>query len=440
MTTQISEIVDVNISLETQAVTQEGFGTPMILGDNATFPERIRTYTTAAEVLDDFLATDEEYLAAVAVFSQETTVEELKIGKMAARVAQVQLLDFDVDFVLGNIINLNVDGVAIGPIPFNTDHATTAADLEAALEATAGISTVVVAGNNFTITAAIAGVPVEITDVIVTGGATQPVGTLTVTVANHGVSEDLAEIQEIDNDWYGLVIQSTAPGDVLQAAAWIETERKIFATRTNDADALTTATDDIASMLKDRNYRRTFVTYNFDSNDFIDAAWLGKCLPFTPGSLTWKFKTLSTIIADNITDTQAANARDKNLNLYRTVAGRDITSEGYMASGHFIDIIHGTDKLQSDLETDVFTTLANSPKVPYTDGGVTIIEGIIRSVLERHEKSGFLTNDPKYTVTAPRVADVSFQDRANRLLPDVKFNATLAGAIHKIVINGTVTV
>ena len=51
---------------------------------------------------------------------------------------------------------------------------------------------------------------------------------------------------------------------------------------------------------------------------------------------------------------------------------------------------------------------------------------------------GFLTNDPEPTVTAPLVQDVSAIDKSNRLLPDVKFAATTAGAIQSVEIRGTI--
>ena len=52
---------------------------------------------------------------------------------------------------------------------------------------------------------------------------------------------------------------------------------------------------------------------------------------------------------------------------------------------------------------------------------------------------GILAADPAFTVTAPAVADVSAGDKTARTLPDVDFDATLAGAIHKVEISGTVS-
>ena len=52
----------------------------------------------------------------------------------------------------------------------------------------------------------------------------------------------------------------------------------------------------------------------------------------------------------------------------------------------------------------------------------------------------FLSNDPAPLVTVPKAADVPPTDKANRILRDVKFTATLAGAIHAVVIRGKVSV
>ena len=46
---------------------------------------------------------------------------------------------------------------------------------------------------------------------------------------------------------------------------------------------------------------------------------------------------------------------------------------------------------------------------------------------------------PSYTISAPRSASVSFNNKANRVLQDVNFTARLAGAIHTVEIKGALT-
>ena len=64
----------------------------------------------------------------------------------------------------------------------------------------------------------------------------------------------------------------------------------------------------------------------------------------------------------------------------------------------------------------------------------------MKASLRAAVNQGILAADPAPTVTVPKVADVSAADKTARLLPDMKFTGTLAGAIHKVTITGVVSV
>lgn len=439
----ISTIVSVEISRQTQSVTQAGFGTPLILGDEDTGwgSERIRTYTSTDEVLEDFASSTDTYKAAAAIFSQEPTVEEIKVGAEGTRVAQIVTVVFSANIVTGNSIALTIDDNDL-TVPFNTSNAQTLTDLAAAIQALDSISTAVSNGTNtITITAAIAGVSISVGTAVVTGGASQATAVTTTTTANHGPADDLAEIAEIDADWYGVIWIERGEELVLEMAEYIETVRKIFITCTDDTDVLNAGvTTDIASVLSAANYSRTSVIWNEDPLDFADAAWMGRLFTYDPGSETWKFKTLSGITSDALTSSERSAASGKNCNIYIEIGGVDITSEGVMASGEYIDIMRGVDWLQARMEERIYSRLINLTKVPYTDAGIAVIEAEIRAVLENGIRVGLIADDPAYTVTVPRASEVSENDRAERLLPDVEFTARLAGAIHRVTVQGTVTV
>lgn len=78
----IQEIVDVTITANTLAVSQEGFGTMLILGVNQAFPERIKYYTTFAGVALDFAPTSAEYQAAALAFGQVIRPSRIAIGRV----------------------------------------------------------------------------------------------------------------------------------------------------------------------------------------------------------------------------------------------------------------------------------------------------------------------------------------------------------------------
>lgn len=79
----IENIVDINITRQTEGVSRTGFGVPLVI---STFvntdpnPQRVKTYTSAQEVLNDFTETDNEYIIAQRVFGQEIGPNFLKIA------------------------------------------------------------------------------------------------------------------------------------------------------------------------------------------------------------------------------------------------------------------------------------------------------------------------------------------------------------------------
>lgn len=82
-------------------------------------------------------------------------------------------LTFDADFVTGNTIDLNVNGVAISQVTFATSHAATFAAVIAAIDALTGISAVAGTGREILITVDNAASNITISDVVVAGGASQ---------------------------------------------------------------------------------------------------------------------------------------------------------------------------------------------------------------------------------------------------------------------------
>jgi hypothetical protein len=341
----IEQIVNVQISRETTAVSRAGFGVPMFLHEHSEFAERIRYYTSLSAVEADFVAGTEAYKAAQAAFGQEFAPTRFAVGRR------------DV-----------------------------AEDADVAL----------------------------------------------------------AAIQQENDDWYCILSESRVVADILAIAAWTEAQRKIYIACSEDADVLTAVGTDIASQLKDLNYARTAFLWSDDQDLYPEAAWAGLMLTFDAdapnGHPTWAFKTLAGISADNHTDTEITNLKSKNANYYVEIGGVDITLDGKMAVGEWIDIIRGVDWLQARLEERVYSKLVNLPKIPYTDPGLAIIEAEIRAQLDAAITVGYIAADPEYTVTIPLVADISANDKALRTVTGIQFKATVSGAVHIVNIQGTVTV
>ncbi len=99
--------------------------------------------------------------------------------------SQVQTITLDIDLEASNVINMDIDGVAMTQITFASDHDTTMAAIAAQLVLDfPQIATATAALKVITITAAVHGTDVVITDFLVTLGSNQAVGTIAETIAS----------------------------------------------------------------------------------------------------------------------------------------------------------------------------------------------------------------------------------------------------------------
>ena len=437
----LDSIVSVSITTAAAAISREGFGTPMIVGYHTEYADRVRTYTDLAGLVSDgFAVTDPIYLAAQAILSASVKVPQFKVGRRALPYTQIIHLtpiDTTEDFVYtgtvdgltwtytvqaADTINLicvgikdAINGLASGP---------TAAEDPAAPSATKVISTaasgVLHAYEDMNDRA-----DLEIVDV----------------TADPGIATDLAAIQNVDADWYGLQLDSQSEAEVKAAAAWVETLRKVQVYASQDSDILDAAVlTDIVSDLQTASYDRTFGGYHPKPMSYPGAAWMGEVFPKDPGSATWMFKTLTGIDTYELTSTELAALEGKAGNWYRELGGVGITGNGIVASGEFIDIIRGIDWLTARLQERIFGVLVNSDKIPFTDPGIAVVEAEVRAQLQEAIGVGLIAADPAPVVTVPKASDVSTANKTARTLPSVEFSATLAGAIHLVEITGVVSV
>jgi len=259
-----------------------------------------------------------------------------------------------------------------------------------------------------------------------------------------GVETIATALAAIDNerpDWYALATESRLLADQEACALYVSTARRISGHASADVEMLNpSSVGDLAKSLFDNSRTRSFSFYNAGANTkYPEIAWMGRCLPAEPGSLTWKFKSLSGITVDTLSGGERSALRAKKSNYYNAVGGVNITEEGWTGDGSYIDEIRGVDWLHARMQEAIFARLVNLPKIPYTDQGVDLIINEMEAVGRRAVNQGILV-EGSFVVTKPVLSAISFNDRASRILPDIKFNALLQGAVHEIKINGVVTV
>lgn len=431
----LDNVVNITISRSAAAVSRQGFGTALILGVSASGwgTDRIRKYNAPSEMLDDgFTSGDMEYKEALRLYGQPVRPAQFKVGLRKPVATQVNTVTPDVTNQAIQDFKVTINGVTYS---MTSSASPTASAVVTGLITAINAGTDPITASGTTTLVLTSDVPGIGFSVVLTPNLSQ-----VVTTPNVGIAIDLAQIKAIDDDWYALILCDRTPSSILEAASFIEGERKIFVAATSDAGVGIAGSSDIASQLKLKGYNRTFLIFTADQASGPEGALLGNILPRVVGSYTAKFKTLVGITADVLSATQFSQAKLKNANVHTIVAGAGMLEEGVVSSGEFLDVIIGADWILVNMQADVFQALRDAPKIPYNNQGTATIQNVVSKRLQLAVTAGILTEDPAYVVIAPLIADQDPADKATRTIGGMSFVAYLAGAVHAVRINGSVLV
>lgn len=258
----------------------------------------------------------------------------------------------------------------------------------------------------------------------------------TVVVGESTTAADLVE-ELLGQDWYFLLAEERDPINIVDIAEVIEAASanglpKLFSSQVPTATDLTGFGE----------LDRTFIAVHPD-DERIDAAVVGGVGSREVGSVTWQGKTLRGITPQTLSAADLDAIESINGYAYVKKAGDDVTSEGKVLSGEYIDVMHGKDWIKANIEQTVQQIKNRSGKIPYTDGGISTLEAGVLSVLKTGYNQGIIAEDeggnPLYTTTFLSRAEMTPEDRALRRYTGGKFTFELAGAIHEAEINGSVS-
>lgn len=428
--TRLTDIITINISRETAAVAQTNFNVPLFISTHTNFKERARTYSSTLDVAADFATTDTAYLAAQAFFSQALVPTQIVIGRRQVPSATVNVQTV----TAGQTYTMTINDL---PFSFVAQGSSDAIDVATGLKATydvtpiAGITIVDHLDGTLTVTSA--GVDWSIKVGAGLAKANAP--------ATETWVDSVNAVSNANTQWYALAIESHVQADVLAVAAAIEATKKIFGTSSGASNIKTGAVDDLFSLLQAAGYQRTFGIFSANADtQYPECAWMGYQLQEQPGSNTWAYKSLAGVTVSVLTPTEATAVKLKNGSTYEVIAGDNVTVGAKMFGGEWIDVMVFVDWLEARMTERLWFRMKNSKKIPYTAAGATIIESEIRAQLNDGIRAGGLAASPAPTVSIPDVLAVSPNLRAQRIFEGITFEARLAGAIHFVRIQGTVTV
>ncbi len=443
----LDQVVSLTITRDSVGVSVPGFGIPLILSANAAFADRVRSYTSLAGVEADFATTTPEYLQAALLFSGSNKPEKIKIGRLANKPTQRYRITVQT-VTNSQIYKVKVNGTEAS---FTADGTATndeiVAGLVSAINTALGGSrasadtTDGTGSHKLLLTAASAG---EFLGLDVRA-VNDNLDLLTV-IQNHadpGLAADLAAITNADADYYFILHPYNSVACISAISTFAEANKRLFVAGSSDTNNITLADGSdsvsVAKVAKVAALSYTSIWYHHDSGAFVDSRLVGACAPLDPGSETWAFKSLSGVAATVLTATHQTNLEAKNANYYQAVAGASITFPGKVAKGDFIDLVRFLDWFRATTQAAIFSRMAALSKIPFTDPGIAIVEAELRGVIGQGVDVGGIATDPAPVVTVPRASAVSSANRTARILPDVKFTWTYAGAIHKVTISGVVS-
>lgn len=254
--------------------------------------------------------------------------------------------------------------------------------------------------------------------------------------------------------WYVACTAGVPDSEYEEIAAYMETQEKMFAyteTKFFDGDS------DEPKPTVGNVYFRTLGVYGKVSssqteeemppaNRYINVAFVAKWLNYSSGSETSAFKTLTSVYPSEITTTEKNLLEKGNLNYFVKVGNKNITMNGKVVGDEWADLIRFRDWLKNDMQLRVVNLFITSPKVPYTDSGIALVQNQMLASLKAGQEAGGIAETeydedgnaiPGYVTSVPRASSLTDSERASRKLRKCNFKARIAGAIHFAELKGT---
>jgi len=460
----LDTVFSVNITRQTASPTALGFGTPMFLASHAFWPERLRTFSTATAASEitalGVPAAHPIAIAVNAIRSLPRKPERIVIGRRNLPPTMVIRLS-PLTAVEGHVYRFTVvdkDGLATEierVVPAASSVAAEATAIAALIDPLVDITAAAALGV-ITVTGA-AGTFFRLREL-------PPASQLRVeeTTTDPGLATDLAAIGTAAEEggfaaeFYGVSLDIVGEASAKALLAWCQANGRVAVVRSCNSEVADGAvSNDLASDLIPLAHDCGFVLFAAsDSGDMRDAAMLATVLSYGPGTSTAAYKTLTGIVADNLTSGQVAALRAKRATYYTSARQTPYTFEGKLPNGELIDLRISSDLIAARILEAIFRLEKNNPKIPFSQIGINVITAVVQQVLDAEtstptqarslaaaefdDQGNPISEGP--TVIPLSIAETSTADRANRELRNLRFRARFAGAIHKAFIEGTISV
>ena len=294
------------------------------------------------------------------------------------------------------------------------------------------------------------------TEIAITAQAEFANGKNALTAADSLV-ETIKQFQsDIDNDWYYLMTDKDDDDYVSALAkfaeaseptgaelgAGVEDHRKFYMGQTSNKK--------FASLTA-----RAAVIYTDAAflSEEPDASYTGNVAPFYPNSVTWKFKRpqdgnapasagIKLITLPKLTEGERDQLLENHVNFLTEEYKRQYVKDGTCLNGEFIDVVLGGDWVANRMRNLLYDILLANATINYDDAGFGLVATAVLQALAEAVDLGIIAKDPEskagvYSVSIPKYAESTEEQRRNRVMPDITWEALLAGAVHQVKSKGT---
>lgn len=266
---------------------------------------------------------------------------------------------------------------------------------------------------------------------------------------------------DVDNDWYYLLTdrdedeyvmalakfaEASEPSEA-ELGAGVEDHRKFYMGQTSNKQ-FASITSRAAVIYTDPEYL----------SEEPDASYTGNVGPFYPKSVTWKFKrpqdgNASTsegeklISLPKLTEGERDALLESHVNYLTEEYKRQYVKDGTCLDGEFIDIVLGADWIAKRMRDLLYDILLENANINYGDDGFGLIATAPAQALAEasDEDHNIIARDPEtkagvFTINIPKYADSTEEQRRNRVMPDITWEALLSGAVHQVKTKGVLRV
>ena len=122
---------------------------------------------------------------------------------------------------------------------------------------------------------------------------------------------------------------------------------------------------------------------------------------------------------------------------------KQYVKEGVCLNGEFIDTVLGGDWIAKRMRDLLYDILLSNANIDYSDAGFSLIATAVLQALSEaaDENHNIIARDQEskagvFSVAIPKYADSTEEQRRNRIMPDIAWEALLCGAVHQVKTKG----